>query len=151
VKGWLEKILSAGGKEVLIKSAAQAIPVFSMACFHLPRGLCDRINSLIQQFWWGSKEGKQKPCWVSWDAMTRPKHLGGLGFRDLELFNLCLLARQAWRLLQEPTSLSAQILKAIYFPEMTILEAELGSHPSQIWCSILDGQNILSQGERICS
>jgi hypothetical protein len=48
VKGWLEKILSAGGKEVLIKSVAQAIPVYSMACFRLPRGLCDRINSLIR-------------------------------------------------------------------------------------------------------
>jgi hypothetical protein len=62
VKGWLEKILSAGVKEVLIKSVAQAIPVYSMACFRLPRGLCDRINSLIRQFWWGSKEGKRKPC-----------------------------------------------------------------------------------------
>jgi hypothetical protein len=78
--------------------------------------------------------------------MTRPKHLGGLGFRDLDLFNLCLLARQAWRILQEPTTLSARILKAIYFPETTFLEADLGSHPSQIWRSILDGRNILSQG-----
>jgi hypothetical protein len=62
VKGCLEKILSAGGKEVLIESIAQAIPVFSMACFWGPRGLCDHINSLIRQFWWGSKEGTRKPC-----------------------------------------------------------------------------------------
>jgi hypothetical protein len=47
VKGWLEKILSSGGKDVLIKSVAQAIPVYSMYCFRLPRGLCDHINSLI--------------------------------------------------------------------------------------------------------
>jgi hypothetical protein len=92
VKGWLEKILSAGGKEILIKSVAQAIPVYSMACFRLSRGLCEHINSLIRQFWWGSKNGKRKPCWVSWEVMTRPKHLGGLGFRDIELFNLSLLA-----------------------------------------------------------
>jgi hypothetical protein len=135
-----------GGKEVLIKLVAQAIPMFSMAYFRLPRGLCEHINSLIRQFWWGSKEGKWKPCWVSWDTMTRLKHLGGLGFRDLELFNLCLLARQAWRHLQETTSLSAHILKAIYFPETTILEAEHGSHPSQIWHSILCGRDILTQG-----
>ena len=51
IKGWLEKILSAGGKEVLIKSIAQAIPVYSMACFRLPWGLCNHINSLIRQFW----------------------------------------------------------------------------------------------------
>jgi hypothetical protein len=35
VKGWLEKILWAGGKDVLIKLVA--ISVFSMACFKLPR------------------------------------------------------------------------------------------------------------------
>jgi hypothetical protein len=39
VKGWLDKILSAGGKEVLINSVAQAIPGYSMVCFRLPRGL----------------------------------------------------------------------------------------------------------------
>ena len=78
--------------------------------------------------------------------MTRPKSLGGLGFRDLELFNLSLLARQAWRLLQEPTTLSARILKASYFPKSTILEVELGSRPSQIWRAILDGRDVLKQG-----
>ena len=58
VKGWMEKLLPAGGKEVLIKSVAQSVPVYSMSCFKLPRGLCEHINSLVRKFWWGSKEGK---------------------------------------------------------------------------------------------
>ena len=140
------KILSAGGKDVLIKSVAQAIPVYSMSCFRLPQGLCKHINNIIRKFWWGCKQGKRKPAWVSWEVMTRPKYLGGLGFRDLELFNLALLSRQAWRLLQELTSLSARILKASYYPDGSILSAELGSRPSQIWRAILDGREILKQG-----
>jgi hypothetical protein len=76
---------------------------------------------------------------VSWDKI-HPKYMGGLGFRDTELFNPALLARQAWRLLQEPQSLSARVLKAVYFLETDLLEADLGSHPSQVWRAILEGR-----------
>jgi hypothetical protein len=81
------------GKEILIKSVAQAIPTFSMSCFKLPRGLYEHINSLLRKFWWGSKEGQRKTCLVSWEQMTQPKSVGGLGFRDIELFNLLLLSK----------------------------------------------------------
>jgi hypothetical protein len=146
VLGWLEQLLSVGGKEILIKSVAHAVPTFSMSCFKLPRGLCEHINSLLPKFWWGSKEGQRKTSWVSWESMTQPKYAGGLGFRDIELFNLALLARQAWRILQVPESLSARVLKAVYFPNGDILSASLGSHPSQVWRSLLEGRDALNIG-----
>lgn len=57
VQGWIESTLSSAGKEVLVKSVAQAVLVFSMSCFKLPRGLCEHLNMLIRKFWWGSNEG----------------------------------------------------------------------------------------------
>lgn len=78
--------------------------------------------------------------------MTSPKYMVGLGIRDLELFNLALLARQSWCLLQDPSSLSARILKVVYFPNSTILDAQLGANPSQVWRGILDGREVLKQG-----
>ena len=64
----------------------------------------------------------------------------------MEIFNLALLARQAWRTLTDRTSLSARILLAVSFPHCSLLEDELGPHPSQIWRAILDGHDILAQG-----
>jgi hypothetical protein len=49
----------------------------------------------------------------------------------MELFNLVLLASQAWRILQDPGALSAWILKAVYFTEGEFLEATIGQNPSR--------------------
>jgi hypothetical protein len=62
IQGWIQKMLYVGGKEVLIKSLAQAIPTFSMACFKFRRCLRLHINLLIMKFWWGSKEEKRNPA-----------------------------------------------------------------------------------------
>ena len=78
--------------------------------------------------------------------MTRPKYNGGLGFRDIELFNLALLARQAWRILMDPDSLSARVLRAKYHPGVDILNAEIGSAPSQMWRAIIEGSGLGKKG-----
>lgn len=69
-----------------------------------------------------------------------------MGFRDIKLFNLALLARQAWLLPHEPDSISARILKVVYYPTCDFLEAELGKNPSQVWRSIFEGRDTLKLG-----
>lgn len=113
---WGDNHLSMGGKEIKIKAIAQALPVYIMSVFKLPAGLSEELTRMIRRYWWGAERGKRKTHWVSWDIMLRPKVKGGMGFKDLRLFNQDLLARQAWRLIQFPESLGAQVLRAKYYP-----------------------------------
>lgn len=78
--------------------------------------------------------------------MTKPEFLGSLGLRDIELFNLGLLAREDWHILQDLGSLSACILKARYCPDSEFLQTQLGNSPSRIWRVIVEGRDVLSQG-----
>ena len=135
--GWKEKLLSQAGKKVLIKAVAQVIPTYIMSVFKFPDSLCDDMTRMIRRFWWGQKNGQNKMAWLSWEKMCAPKEKGGLGFRDLKAYNLALLAKQGWRLQNNPHSLVYKVLKARYFPNIDFLHAKLGTKPSYAWRSIL--------------
>jgi hypothetical protein len=148
LQGWKEKFLSKAGREILIKAVAQAIPTYTMNCFRLPKTWCDEVNSLIAQYWWGQNTDKRKIHWLKWDKLCTAKEDGGIGFRNLHMFNTALLSKQCWRLLDNQQSLFFCVFKAKYFPLCSFLDAKLGSAPSFLWRSFLSGRELLLKGIR---
>lgn len=54
-----------------------------------------------------------------------------------------------WRVLTDPNSFIARMLKARYFPKCTFGEAGLGSNPSYVWRSIMAAQQLVISGSII--
>ena len=99
LQGWKEKLLSQAGRKVLIKSVIQAIPMYNMSCFKLPKGLVKELEILIWKFWWGYNGDNRKVHWVSWKKLYEAKEIGGMGFKEIEKFNDSLLAKQVWHMI----------------------------------------------------
>ncbi|XP_021811156.1 uncharacterized protein LOC110754404 [Prunus avium] len=148
IEGWKASCLSLAGKEVLIKAVAMAVPAYPMHCFKFPAGLCQEINGDLVRFWWANQENDHKIHWRSWEKLGMRKENGGLGFRDLLDFNLALLGKQCWRLINNPDSLWARILKARYFPNGDSWNAEVGHRTSWAWASLIEGRDTVLRHAR---
>ncbi|CAO2191947.1 unnamed protein product [Urochloa humidicola] len=144
--GWCEKKLSSAAREVLIKSKAQAIPTYSMSCFVLSPDTCKKMTSSIANYWWSSNIDRRTIHWKKWTDLTRPKSEGGMGFRELRLFNKAMLGKQGWRLMTKPDSLCAQVLKGKYFLQSDFLSANKKKNSSHTWRAILAGRDALKLG-----
>ena len=62
-----------------------------------------------------------------------------MGFKDVNLSNQALVSKQAWRLIYNPTSIAAPVLKGKFFPTSNFLRAENKDGSSYLWQSILLG------------
>lgn len=65
LQGWRNKKLSKTGKEVLIKTVAQAIPAYCMSTFLLTYTLLDEVYKVLKCFWWSHVSDPKKG--VKWE------------------------------------------------------------------------------------
>ncbi|KAJ4787764.1 RNA-directed DNA polymerase (reverse transcriptase)-related family protein [Rhynchospora pubera] len=115
LQGWKSKLLSLGGRLVMIKSVLTALPLHFMQVFKLPKWLLNEIEKICRAFLWkGSATCHGGKCLVNWDRCCLPKQCGGLGILHLQTQNDALLIKWLWKLVAERNSAWSTLIRTLY-------------------------------------
>lgn len=68
-----------------------------------------------------------------------------MDFRNMAQFNISLLAKQGWRIINNQNALVTQVFKAKYFPNDHFLNSRLGNSCFYMWKSIWAAKAILAK------
>ncbi|XP_026428903.1 uncharacterized protein LOC113324832 [Papaver somniferum] len=131
IKNYLYKYCKEG-KTTLVKHVGQAMSLYQMTTFLIPKSMCQKIDFQLNNYWWGEdpRSNKRKMHIIAWENICKTKKECGLGFKISEINNLAMMARSVWRLVENPSSLLAQVLKAKYFANCDILNSKCADNAS---------------------
>jgi len=101
LSSWKGKLLSSGGRLVLINSVLSSLPMFMMSFFAIPKGVRKRLDYYRSRFFWQCDEHKRKYRLAKWSILCKPRCMGGMGILDLETQNHCLLSKWLFKLFNE--------------------------------------------------
>ena len=90
---WKRQCLSKGGSLTLLKSTLSSLSTYFISLFVIPKRVCTRLEKIQRDFLWGGGALENKPHLVSWKVICAAKNDGGLGIRNLAIFNKALLRK----------------------------------------------------------
>ena len=75
------------------------LPMYFMQTPLLPYGICDRIESYIRRFIWGSMSKMKKPHLIGWEQVCKVKEEGRLGIKRVRCMNEALSMKVAFNMM----------------------------------------------------
>ena len=121
-----------------INSVLTSIPIYYINIL-FPKEFLEKITSIIKNFWWKGNQqvGMMKPiCFRAWEDICQPKHLGGLGIKNISTVNKSLVTHSAWMVAAQKDSFLSNVLKAKYHPHTSFWKAPSTGSRSVFWSSI---------------
>lgn len=82
----------------LLSSILYSIQVYWFWIFILPKKIIKAIEQKFNRFLWNGRDSGSAEVKVAWADLCFPKKEGGLGLKNLEVWNRASMLRQIWNL-----------------------------------------------------
>lgn len=70
IDGWASKLLSKGGKLILINHVLRNMPIYHLLACIVPKWVIEKLESRYYCFLWGIYQGRKKKKWKSWETLS---------------------------------------------------------------------------------
>ncbi|KAI5426115.1 hypothetical protein KIW84_031800 [Lathyrus oleraceus] len=98
----------------LIISVLNGTTSFMLSFYKIPVKVKRQLTQIQSNFLWGGVSQKRSIHWVSYDKFFLPKDKGGLGVKDIGLFNVSLLLKWKWGILNDLTTVWSKMIEYRY-------------------------------------
>ncbi|KAE8681196.1 hypothetical protein F3Y22_tig00111338pilonHSYRG00169 [Hibiscus syriacus] len=123
---WKGKVLSMAGRRTLIQAVTSAIPIHTMQTNILPAAICNRLDSINQNF-------------------VRRRRIG---IHKTRVMNLALMAKNGWKMFQRKDLLWCKIFREKYLKQEMYMSIKKRENSSSTWRGILKVREVIKNGSK---
>ncbi|GJX91343.1 RNA-directed DNA polymerase, eukaryota, reverse transcriptase zinc-binding domain protein [Tanacetum coccineum] len=120
---------------------ARSLGIYYMSIFKAPETVIKELERLRASFFWSANEDKKKLAWVKWSNVLASFNKGGLGVGSLKSFNVFLLYKWRWQMLNNLNTLWVKVIKSIHGVEASM--DVNGCQSNGLWSRIVGSINQL--------
>ncbi|GJR19345.1 hypothetical protein Tco_0967872 [Tanacetum coccineum] len=144
VNHWRNKYLSYAGK-LLIASVLEAIQMYWCNMFLLPKTMVKEINIVLKNFLWNHDDISKGSAKVTWKNICKPKQYGGLGLKDISVWNKALLIKHLWNIANKKDTLWIKWICTVKLKEASVWLVQKEVSDSWGWKNFMDIRDLVLQ------
>ncbi|KAL2929363.1 LINE-1 retrotransposable element ORF2 protein [Bienertia sinuspersici] len=114
IRTWSSRHISFAGRSQLINSVLMSIQQYWAQVFILPTSVLQSIEQICRSYLWSGHWCSNRPGYIAWENVCRPKKEGGLGFKSMQQWNLANMGRYVWAVEQKQDSLWLKWVNSVY-------------------------------------